>query len=263
MIFKQIPLKQTLTIFTPAILLILLGASVILGWYIKSTLLMQIHPSYIAMVYNTALCFLLSGIGLFLIFYNKRTILYIINFFVFFLSAIVFIQYLMNGDFGVDRLFIDPYNIVATTNPGRMAPDTALVFMLTAMTLTLVAFENLNRTILIVTLILTMLIFIMGFTSFLGYLVNIPLIYHSLGMAAHTALGFLVVAVGLRGVIEHKSSLKKIDISSYRFLEGGVIVLITTLLLWRSISLETHNRIRLVMNQKIESISTLMLQNLK
>lgn len=53
----------TLQITTGA-LLIALGSIVIIGWYTGSARLLQISPSFVAMQYNTALCFLLFGIAL-------------------------------------------------------------------------------------------------------------------------------------------------------------------------------------------------------
>ena len=41
-----------------------LGLMVMIGWHTHNRTLLQIHPAFIAMVYNTALCFFLSGVGL-------------------------------------------------------------------------------------------------------------------------------------------------------------------------------------------------------
>jgi len=46
------------------LIVIALGAVVIGGWYLNNTTLIQINPNFAPMQFNTALCFLLSGIGL-------------------------------------------------------------------------------------------------------------------------------------------------------------------------------------------------------
>ena len=41
-----------------------LGIVVLVGWHIRNETLLQLHPTLVAMVYNTALSFLLCGAGL-------------------------------------------------------------------------------------------------------------------------------------------------------------------------------------------------------
>ena len=43
---------------------ILLGVTVLTGWYIHSVALVQVLPGFVPMQYNTALGFLLMGVGL-------------------------------------------------------------------------------------------------------------------------------------------------------------------------------------------------------
>ena len=44
-----------------------LGIVVVLGWHTGNTRLIQVHPSFVPMQYNTALGFLASGLGLLLL----------------------------------------------------------------------------------------------------------------------------------------------------------------------------------------------------
>jgi len=41
---------------------LLLGGVVLLGWYTHNTSLIQVNPAFVAMQYNTALGFMLSGV---------------------------------------------------------------------------------------------------------------------------------------------------------------------------------------------------------
>jgi ABC-type transport system involved in cytochrome c biogenesis permease subunit len=47
-----------------ALVAALLGAAVLLGWYTRNEALIQINPAFVPMQYNTALGFLLAGLGL-------------------------------------------------------------------------------------------------------------------------------------------------------------------------------------------------------
>ena len=53
-----------IAVLTLALLAALLGAVVLLGWYTRNEALIQINPAFVPMQYNTALGFLLSGLGL-------------------------------------------------------------------------------------------------------------------------------------------------------------------------------------------------------
>ena len=47
-----------------AVLLIVMGAIVMTGWWMRSEAIVQISPDFTPMQFNTALCFSLSGLGL-------------------------------------------------------------------------------------------------------------------------------------------------------------------------------------------------------
>jgi uncharacterized membrane protein YciS (DUF1049 family) len=53
------------------LLLILLGSTVIFGWIIKSEKIIRIYAGFSPMQFNTAICFILSGI--ILLFIKRKT----------------------------------------------------------------------------------------------------------------------------------------------------------------------------------------------
>ena len=52
----------------------MLGLLVILGWHSHSIILVKIHPSFISMMYNTALVFLLAGLGMLALIFRRQVI---------------------------------------------------------------------------------------------------------------------------------------------------------------------------------------------
>ena len=56
------PMRMVTRLFGMATLV--LGLAVMIGWHLKLPLVIQIHPSFVPMQYNTALGFLLAGAGL-------------------------------------------------------------------------------------------------------------------------------------------------------------------------------------------------------
>ncbi len=60
-------------VLTSAVISSLLGAVVLMGWYTHNEALIQINPAFVPMQYNTALGFLLTGLGIFAIAFFQWT----------------------------------------------------------------------------------------------------------------------------------------------------------------------------------------------
>lgn len=58
-------LLRQLLLTIGSLLLLSLGISVCVGWYTHTEALLQIHPSFVPMQFNTALGFTLLGLSLF------------------------------------------------------------------------------------------------------------------------------------------------------------------------------------------------------
>ena len=118
------------------IIVLLLGLLVLVGWYINSKTLIQIFPAFVPMQYNTALGFLLCGIGLLCLFKFRKFSL-VCGILVFLLGFLTLIQYIFGFSLGIDEFLMEAYITVKTSHPGRMAPNTALCFMLSGAALVL------------------------------------------------------------------------------------------------------------------------------
>jgi PAS domain S-box-containing protein len=123
---------QTITkaIHIQAIIVILVALSVISGWIFHIRWVLHIVPESPTMKFNTALCFLLSGIGLFCVLKDDekpyRLITFSLGLGIFLLGTLSFFEYFFNIYFNIDTLFVDdPYSTVL---PGRMSLATALCF---------------------------------------------------------------------------------------------------------------------------------------
>ncbi len=117
-----------------AFLIIAIGVSVILGWFMDIALLKSVLPGLATMKMNTALGFLAAGVSLWLIYFSppgSRSV-YAARALAIFLSmlgAITLAQDLFNLHLGIDELVIrDDYLAIDSPSPGRMAPATAFNF---------------------------------------------------------------------------------------------------------------------------------------
>ncbi len=125
-----------------------IGLTVMVGWTFDIPILKSMLPGMVAMKVNTALGFILSGLALWL---KSETIpprpgfslsssaprksrLFVANFCgatVALLGLVTLCEYLLGGDWMIDEcLFHETPDAILTMHPGRMAPNTALSFVL-------------------------------------------------------------------------------------------------------------------------------------
>lgn len=178
------------------LLIACLGLVVLFGWYTHNTVLIQVRASFAPMQYNTALGFLLSGLGLFFAAWSKPKTSAALGFLLILIGGLTLVQYIANIDLPIDQLFMDHYITTQTASPGRMAPNTALCFLLTGITLfALNTFSNLEAFKLLGAVITGL-----GAIAIIGYLTDIETAYgwgHLTRMAVHTSTGFIVLGVGI------------------------------------------------------------------
>ena len=173
-----------------------LGALVILGWYTNNTLLVQIHPSFVPMQFNTALGFLLCGIGLLAIYRTTHRISLIAGVIVAILGFLTLLQYIFGVDFRIDQLLMQHYITTETSTPGRMAPNTALAFTLSGIALVYRTRVANSQQSLVTQALLGSTILALGTIAFFGYLGNIETAFgwgELTRMAAHTSVGFILI----------------------------------------------------------------------
>jgi signal transduction histidine kinase/ActR/RegA family two-component response regulator len=177
-----------------AVLLLLLGTLVLLGWLWNIETLTTVLPGRITMKPNTAIGFLFLGVPLFLLAGSKS------NRSVRLCSAasataailvglLTLSEYLFHVDLRIDQLLFR--DLLQFPYPGRMAPITALNFCLIGSSILLLFSEKRAN-------ISQALAAISGLTALfaiIGYFYGVPLLYGSIeytSMALHTGFGFLV-----------------------------------------------------------------------
>ena len=120
------------------VLTVLLGLSVLAGWALHIETLKTVLPNYVSMKANTALCFILSGTALLLGYLTrpqawKKSCMILLAMVVLLVSGLTLLEYLSGYSFGIDQwLFADTAPSPGTSQPGRMAPNSSLIFLLFA-----------------------------------------------------------------------------------------------------------------------------------
>ena len=117
-----------------------LGLTVLLGWLLHVRAMVEIRAGYVAMVFNTALCFALTGSALALPgLLGKPTPKFqaLVGGTIFILCAMIFTEHLFDTGLGIDWAFLHTWLADGNIRPGRLVPNIAIGFMLIGATLIL------------------------------------------------------------------------------------------------------------------------------
>ena len=220
-------------VFSSGSLSLLLGFLVLIGWHADIIPLVQILPGLVPMQYNTALSFLLCGISLILLLNDKKAPGIVFSLLTGIIGLLTLTEYIFNVSIGLDELFMEHSITIATSHPGRMAPNTALSFLLFCAGSIL---STQNQTRVQFAGALGSLIFGLGLVAFTGYLVGVEATYgwgEFTQMALHTSIGFVFLGIGLNVLSFLKEFDFKIDIETYMppWLAGYAATISVTILL--------------------------------
>ncbi len=177
-------------------LLVALGLAVMTGWLLHIPALIQILPGYVAMVFNTALCFVLCGAALLT---TSRIVQRLLAASIMALSCLVWAQDIFATNLRIDDAFFTPWLDDPNPHRGRMAPQTAVCFILSGCVLLLRSMD-LRRWSSAASQILILLIGATGIVSLIGYSLKLELLYEwyrYTRMAVHTAAAFTLLAAAL------------------------------------------------------------------
>ncbi len=184
-------------------LLIVLGVVVMAGWWLRVAELVRILPDYAPMVFNTALSFVLAGVALAMSDARApryRPIPTIAGILMVVLSTLVLVEHSFQWDIGIDSASLHSWLPDAIRDPGRISVATALALALGGAVLVLSSRVGPGRRGLAVRA-LTLGVGAIGLLGIVGYLVHARLLfpdYFFAGIAIHTAIGLVVLSVGLR-----------------------------------------------------------------
>ncbi|WPB76269.1 HAMP domain-containing sensor histidine kinase [Archangium violaceum] len=185
-------------------LVLAVGLMVFVAWLAGIDSLKGLRPGLPTMKANTALCFILSGASLMLAALpSERTLVrrsaQVAAVLVTLLSGLTFAQYLFDVDLGIDHLLVrDTRRGVELGYPGRMAPNTALCFILLGVALVFIELKT--RFVGWPSQYLASLSTLIALVGFVGYLYGqeaFPGLSRYTQMAVHTTLCFLLISSGV------------------------------------------------------------------
>jgi PAS domain S-box-containing protein len=187
------------------------GLSVLLGWWLGIEWLKSVLPGLVTMKANTAVGLVLASASLWLLRTERpslwaRRLGQLCALAVLLLGLLTFSQYLFGRDLGIDQmLFREPLGASGTSCPGRMAPQTALSFVLVASALLLMDVETRRHH--RPTQALSLVVALVSLSALCGYVYGVSAFYGFASytqMALHTAVSFGLLSLGILCARPHR-----------------------------------------------------------
>lgn len=189
---------------TAGVFVILVSCFVILGWIFDIQFLKSVYPTFVSMKANTAVAFLFAGFALLLFGdeHNRerwKLTTSLFSIIVVLIGGLSLCEYVFGIDLRLDQmLFKEAAGTFGTSQPGRMAPNTALSFIAIGLSLTLLNAKSTRAFFLSQFFAVTAML--VSWTALLGYLYGIEESYGIAGytkMALHTSLTFISLSAGI------------------------------------------------------------------
>lgn len=176
-----------------------LAGTVMAGWFAQSVLLTQISLVFVPMQFNTALLFLATAVGLTAIVFDYHRAALGIGVIIVTVALLTIYQYLFGLDLGIDTLFLEPFTVAKTSHAGRMAPNTAMCFLLAGSALLLLDLRKTAEWHLAGAGVSGSLVAGIGLVALAGYISGAESAFqwrYLTAMAVHTSIGFVLLGAG-------------------------------------------------------------------
>lgn len=235
-----------------------LGAVVIVGWYTHNTKLIQIHPSFVAMQYNTALGFILGGVGLIAFVFRRFRLALTLSVILGIIALLTLIEYIFGVNLGIDQLLMEHYITVKTSHPGRMAPTTAVSFLLIPAALLTATTNFLPMRRLTISAVLSSVLLALGLGNLLIYISGLDgttlfgLDDYTF-MALHTAIGFTFLGAGIFVFVLRGYYMESI-MPRWLPVVASVVLIIVTIGLWEALKTQELDRVNQIIDRQTKNI---------
>ena len=220
-----------------------LGLFGLVSWLTGNDSLLQVRPNWVAMTFNAALGFFLCGAGLLCAANDRPRVAQVTGAIALGMGAATLAEHIFGVDFGIDQLLMPAYNAVYNAHPGRMAPNTALCFMMCGTALLFSVRRPFARRAFWLGLLGTV-VASLGIVALCGYIGRLDGTYGWVrfsAMAVHTAIGFSVLGIGLASLAW---TVDRVENSAPSWLPFLICASVTTctLVLWQALLVEEQRR---------------------
>ena len=215
-----------------------IGVSVLIGWSLGISWLLQYQNITIAMVYNTALSFTIFGFCVLLLLFHYYKISQILTVLVIMLSVLVLFQTVTGINLYVDEVFFRHTYNIANFYPGRMAPNTTISFIMIGLVILIISRSRWTFKMWVASAIIAVSLLFMTLLFASGYLTSLQDAYEwsqYTPMALNTAIGFILLSLALIFALLYRCQYHGISIGRTIPAILGLVMFLTNSLLALSV----------------------------
>ena len=231
---------------------------VMVGWLIESRIIVQIHPEYHPMQFNTALGFLLINAGFYALHTGRARLCIVFASSLMLLYTLTLLEHLFGLQMGIDTLFVEPFVTQPYAPPGRPGANTSVCFWLLGIGVW-VFNHKLRQPGLWIGSIASIVLG-MSLASLWGYAEGL----HELtgwapylsGMSVHTAVLFLLCAMVLFSLLLTRSAQDGRWFHAFRPVHASIPLMIMSLTVWNAMRQWDRARIQRELFEDTRSIAS-------
>jgi PAS domain S-box-containing protein len=212
-----------------------LGGLVVAGWLTVAVALIQVLPGMPPMQYNTALGFMICGAALLAATLDLRRPTALLGGLATVLGLATLFENLFRTNLGIDDFLLETYIFTGVSDPGRMAPNSALALSLVGLALLALAWRPVSRSRHLWPALLGAVVVALGTAALVGYAADVPQAYGWGGfkrMAFHTAVGFSLLGGGIVGLAWNNAQSESGETPDWLPSLSAIAVISVTLLMW-------------------------------
>jgi signal transduction histidine kinase len=222
-----------------------LGGVVVVGWLTGSVRLIQTHPDFPPMQFNTALGFLTGGVGLMAALAGRPVSALVAGLLALSLGALSLLESLAAVDLGINRLFFHSFSTTLTSHAGRIPPNSAVCLLLAG-----VAILALRRTGTwphrpLALAILGTILMALGLVAYVGHVADLPGAYgwgRFTRMAVQSAIGFFILGGGLLAAAWQEAQSLKEGLPAWLPIPLGTGLCTAVACLWHALTAQPGPR---------------------
>jgi signal transduction histidine kinase len=234
---KEPPLIQAFRRFSTAdwivagtaLFIICNGVSVCIGWWVRIPILVQLPPDA-PTHFNTALIFILLGVGELALVLRRRGVVMALAVVVTCVASAELAEYALGENLGIDTLFAVPFVGLGALYPGRMSGNTIACFLLVCAAQFLMSKPDRGAgAVTTAAVILKTLAGGIAFLAMLGFLVGLKSAYgwtDSVGMSLRSCAGFLLIFIARIAALWQRDIVDKPSLPNW-FLPFLTIAVVT------------------------------------
>lgn len=216
-----------------------LGGLVVAGWLTVAVALIQVFPGLPPMQYNTAVGFMICGAAMLAATLNLRRPTALLGGLAAVMGLATLFENLFQSNLGIDDLLVDTHIFTSISDPGRMAPNSALALSLVGLALLVLAWRPISRSWHVWPALLGAIVVALGTAALVGYAADVPSAYgwgSFNRMALHSAVGFSLLGGGIVGLAWNNAQIESGEMPDWLPALSAIAVASVTLFLWYALN---------------------------